>query len=108
MLSLIPATEDDLPLLSELAADPEVEPFITFGAAEDERMRSLLDAPGPGPGSDALLRIESEAGETLGALGLVVVNPRSRICELTRLMVRPDRRRAGVGSPRSSWRAPNR
>jgi RimJ/RimL family protein N-acetyltransferase len=96
VLSLAPATEDDLPFLSELAADPEVEPFLAFGAAEDERLRALLHAPGPAPDSTALLRIESDHGEALGALALSLVNPRSRICDISRVMIRPDRRRSGI------------
>jgi len=98
VLSLIPATEDDLPFLSELAADPAVEPFLAFGAAEDERLRPLLHAPGPAPGSTALLRIDSDTGDRLGALALSLINPRSRICDISRVMIRPDRRRAGIGS----------
>ncbi len=96
MLSLAAATEDDLPFLSELAADPEVEPFLAFGAAEGERLRALLHAPGPAPDSTALLRIESDGGDTLGALALSLVNPRSRICDISRVMIRPDRRRSGI------------
>jgi RimJ/RimL family protein N-acetyltransferase len=96
VLSLAPATEDDLPFLIELAADPEVEPFLAFGAAEDERLRALLDAPGPAPDSTALLRIESDGGDTLGALAVSLINPRSRICDISRVMIRPDRRRSGI------------
>lgn len=96
MLSLVGATEQDLPFLSELAADPEVEPYLSFGAAEPERLRAFLHAPGPAPDSTALLLITSDAGDTLGALALTLVNSRSRICDISRVMVRPDRRRSGV------------
>ncbi len=98
VLSLIPATEDDLPFLSDLAADPAVEPFLSFGAGEDERLRPFLHAPGPAPESTALLMIESDAGDSLGALALSLVNPRSRICDISRVMIRPDRRRSGIAS----------
>jgi RimJ/RimL family protein N-acetyltransferase len=98
MLSLVSASEHDLPFLSELAADPAVEPFLAFGAADEERLRGALHAPGPAAGSTALLKIESDAGETLGALALSLINSRSRICDISRMMVRPDRRRSGVAA----------
>jgi RimJ/RimL family protein N-acetyltransferase len=97
-LKLRQATDDDVTYLSALAADPKVEPFLAFGAADEDRLRSLIAAPGPGPGSGGLLVVESEAGETLGAIGLTVVNPRSRICDVSRVMVAPDRRRSGVAA----------
>ena len=80
----------------ELAADPQVEPFLAFAAADEDRLRALMSAPGPAPGSGGLWVIESADGETLGALGLTVVNTRSRICEISRVMIRPDRRRSGA------------
>jgi RimJ/RimL family protein N-acetyltransferase len=98
VLSLVPATEEDLPFLSKLAADPAVEPYLAFGAAEEERLRGVLHTPGSAPDSTALLRIESDAGETLGALALSLINSRSRICDISRLMIRPDRRRSGVAA----------
>ena len=36
-----------MPYLSALAADPQVEPFLALGAADEERMRSLAPAAGP-------------------------------------------------------------
>jgi RimJ/RimL family protein N-acetyltransferase len=96
-LSLREATGDDVLCLAALAADPQVEPFLSFGAADEDRLRALIAAPGPAPGSGGLLVIESpESEEPLGALGLTLVNARSRICELSRLMVRPDSRRSGI------------
>lgn len=96
-LSLREATEDDVAYLLALAADPQVEPFLAFAAADEDRLRAVMVAPGPGPGSGGLLVVESVDGEALGGLGLTVVNTRSRICEISRLMVRPDRRRSGIG-----------
>jgi RimJ/RimL family protein N-acetyltransferase len=97
-LSLREATDEDVPYLSSLAADPEVEPFLAFGAADEDRMRSLIAAAGPAPGSGGLLVVESEEQETLGAIGLTLVNTRCGICEVSRVMVRPDRRRSGIAA----------
>jgi RimJ/RimL family protein N-acetyltransferase len=98
MLSLRPATEQDLPSLSALAASPQVEPFLAFGSADQARMRGLLTAPGPAPGSAGLLVIDSDRDRGVGGLALTVVNQRSRICDLSRLMVRPDLRRSGIAT----------
>lgn len=95
-LSLREATDDDITYLMALAADPRVEPFLAVAAADEDRLRALMSAPGPAPGSGGLLVIESADGEALGGLGLTVVNVRSRICEISRVMVRPDRRRSGI------------
>jgi RimJ/RimL family protein N-acetyltransferase len=98
MLSLRPATEQDLPSLSALAANPQVEPFLAFGSADQARMRALLTAPGPAPGSAGLLVIDSDGDRDIGGLALTVVNQRSRICDLSRLMVRPDLQRSGIAT----------
>jgi RimJ/RimL family protein N-acetyltransferase len=97
-LALRRATEAEVGFLSALAAGPEVEPFLAFGAADEERLRSLLTAPGPDPRSGSLLVIQSGAGEVLGGLAVTLVNQRSRICDLSRLMIRPDRRRSGIAT----------
>ena len=94
-LSLRQATGDDLAFLTSLAAHPQVEPFLAFGAAEVQRLESVMSAPGPAPGTGGLLVIES-ADEPIGAMGLTVTNARSRICDLSRVMVHPDRRRYGI------------
>jgi RimJ/RimL family protein N-acetyltransferase len=96
-LSLREATDEDVSYLSSLAGDPEVEPFLAFGAADEDRMRSLIATAGPAPGSGGVLVVVA-GGERLGAVGLTLVNPRSRICEVSRVMVRPDRRRSGVAA----------
>lgn len=95
-LSLREAIDHDFAYLKMLAADPQVEPFLAFAAADEDRLRAVMSAPGPAPGSGGMLMIEAADGEALGGLGLTVVNKRSRICEISRVMVRPDRRRSGI------------
>ena len=95
-MSLRPAAADDVAYLAALAADPQVEPFLAFDAADVDRLLALISARGPAPGSAGLLVIESPDGTPLGGLALTVVNTRSRICEISRVMVRPDSRRSGV------------
>ena len=95
-MTLRQATEDDVAFLAALAADPQVEPFLAFAAADQDRLVALLAAPGPAPGSGGLLVIESPDGQPLGGLALTVVNARSRICDISRVMVGPDSRRSGV------------
>jgi hypothetical protein len=82
--------------LAALASDPQVEPFLSFAAADEERLLALMAAPGPAPGSGGLLVIESPGGRPLGGLALTVVNARSRICDISRVMVAPDSRRSGI------------
>lgn len=55
-----------------------------------------MSAPGPASGSSGLLVIESPQGEPLGGMALIVVNARSRICEISRVMLAPDSRGSGV------------
>jgi RimJ/RimL family protein N-acetyltransferase len=95
-LSLRQAGADDVAYLAALAADPQVEPFLSFAAADQDRLLALLAAPGPAPGSSGLLVIEALDGRPLGGLALTVVNARSRICDISRVMVAPDSRRSGV------------
>jgi RimJ/RimL family protein N-acetyltransferase len=96
MLSLRQAGSDDVAYLARLAADPQVEPFLSFAAADEDRLLALIAAPGPAPGSGGLLLIESPDGRALGGLALTVANARSRICDVSRVMVAPDSRRSGV------------
>ncbi|MGZ4184307.1 MAG: GNAT family N-acetyltransferase [Solirubrobacteraceae bacterium] len=95
-MSLRPAGADDVAYLAALAADPQVEPFLAFAAADEHRLLALISAPGPAPGSGGLLVIESPDGRPLGGLALTVVNARSRICDISRVMVAPDSRRSGI------------
>ena len=95
-MSLRQAGSDDVEYLAALAADPEVEPFLSFAAADEDRVLALISAPGPAPGSGGLLVIESPEGRALGALAVTIVNARSRIGEISRVMVAPDSRGSGV------------
>jgi RimJ/RimL family protein N-acetyltransferase len=85
---LRPASEADLEFVSALALDPTTEQFLMPGAGEEERVRDYWLEGG-------LYVIEQDG--PVGALGLDVVAPRSRISQLTRLMVDPDKRRRGIG-----------
>lgn len=98
-LELRPADDGDLEFLSALALDPLVEPFLAPGAGEEERLRALLPTGDEGPGDPTgLLVIELGDRGPVGALALQLVSERSRIAELTRLMVSPQARRAGVAT----------
>ncbi len=96
-VSLRLADAGDISFLSSLARDPAVEPFLAVGSGDEEALRALLREPGAERGPDGLFVICAD-GEAAGGLALQVVNRRSRICELSHLMVRPDRRGAGVAS----------
>jgi RimJ/RimL family protein N-acetyltransferase len=96
MLSLRQAGAGDVAYLAALAADPQVEPFLAFAAADEDRLLALISAPGPAPDSGGLLVIQSPEDRPVGGLALTVVNARSRICEISRVMVAPDSRRSGV------------
>lgn len=97
-LELRSATSDDLPFLTELARQPEVEPYLAPGVGEPERLEGILaQAELDGPPS-GLFVIRSGSDERLGGLALTVYSPRSRICNLTTLMVRPATRRSGVAT----------
>jgi RimJ/RimL family protein N-acetyltransferase len=86
------AEERDLPSISALAAEPSVEPFLMPGAGDLEALRALLER-----GPLGLFVIEA-GGEPTGAVALDVVGQRSRLCQLSRLMVDPRRRGLGIAS----------
>jgi L-phenylalanine/L-methionine N-acetyltransferase len=97
-LALRSAATEDLAFLSELASHPEAEPYLAPGAGEIERLEAILtQAELDGPPS-GLFVIERRAAARLGGLALAVYSPRSRICNLTTLMVTPAARRSGVAS----------
>jgi RimJ/RimL family protein N-acetyltransferase len=92
------ATASDLSFLAELARDPAVEPYLAPGVGETERLEAILtqsELDGPPSG---LFVIRSGSGERVGGLALTIRSPRSRICNLTTLMVAPAVRRSGVAS----------
>jgi RimJ/RimL family protein N-acetyltransferase len=97
-VALRPATEGDVPFLSALAADSSVEPFLMPGAGDPEDLHALITRDGAEEGFLGLLVIESSRGARVGGLALQVRFQRSRMCELSRLMVSPEWRRAGVAS----------
>jgi RimJ/RimL family protein N-acetyltransferase len=97
-LALRAAVAADLGYLGALARDPLVEPFLAPGAAEEERLIALLsqaDAADDDPSGLFVIELD---GAPVGALALQLVSARSRIAELTRLMVSPDVRRAGIAT----------
>ena len=97
-ISLIRATDDDISFLSALADHPEVEPFLAVGSGDEDVLRGLVSDGGTDRGPRGLFVIRSPEGELVGGLALSVVNHRSRICELSRLMIRPEKRRTGIAS----------
>ncbi len=99
-LELRSATAADLPFLSALARDPNVEPYLSPGAGEPARLEGILaqaEADGPPAG---LFMILSGSGEAVGGLALTIYSPRgrSRICNLMTVMVKPEARGSGVAS----------
>jgi RimJ/RimL family protein N-acetyltransferase len=97
-ISLEPATEVDITFLSALAADPAVAPFLMVGASDADSLRSLLTRDSPDGMPVGLFVIRLPAGERVGGLALRIINRRSRICELSRLMISTYRRRTGIAA----------
>jgi RimJ/RimL family protein N-acetyltransferase len=90
------AQEDELEFLSALASDPAVEPYLAPGRGDRSALAELA-APAAGPPAGLYL-IEAPRGQPVGGLALALVNRRNRICEITRVMLRPDARGAGYAS----------
>jgi RimJ/RimL family protein N-acetyltransferase len=82
---------DDLAFLSELARDPAIEPFLAPGRGDIEALRELNAAEPP----HGLYVIEA-GGERVGGLALASASRAATICEISRVMVRPEYHRAGV------------
>jgi RimJ/RimL family protein N-acetyltransferase len=85
------AQDEDLEFLSTLARDPGVEPYLAPGRSEPAALAQLASDPPEG-----VYLIEAPHGRPVGGLALAVVNRRSRICEISRVMVSPSARRAGI------------
>lgn len=83
--------DDDLAFLSALANDPSVAPFLAPGRGDLSALRELNDAEPP----YGLYLIEAD-GERAGGLALTQASRTSPTCEVTRVMVRADRHRAGI------------
>jgi RimJ/RimL family protein N-acetyltransferase len=96
--SLTLAADDDISFLSALANDPAVSPFLAVGSGDQDVLRGLVSNAAAARGPDGLFVIRSPEDEPVGGLALSVVNRRSRICELSRLMIRPEMRRTGIAS----------
>jgi RimJ/RimL family protein N-acetyltransferase len=97
-LGLRAAGEADLERLSALANDPQVKPFLAPGAGERERLAALLRSAAPAKGDPSGLFVIELEGSPVGALALQLLSARSRIAELTRLMVSPEARGAGIAT----------
>ncbi len=96
-ISLVPAGEGDIAFLSALAEHPAVAPYLAVGAGDAQALRALLSEAAQTSEPHGLFLVRGPDGERVGGLALRVVNHRSRICQLSRVMIRPDRRRAGIG-----------
>jgi RimJ/RimL family protein N-acetyltransferase len=83
--------DDDLAFLSELAGDPAVEPFLAPGRSDRTTLAELATDERP----YGVYVIEA-GSERLGGLTLSCANKRSRICEISRVMVISEARGAGV------------
>jgi RimJ/RimL family protein N-acetyltransferase len=97
-ISLILATDDDISFLSALAGHPAVSPFLAVGSGDEDVLRGLVSDAAADRGPHGLFVIRSPEDEPVGGLALSVVNRRSRICELSRLMIRPEKWRTGIAS----------
>ena len=97
LVRLRQAAPDDLGFLSALARDPAVEPCLAPGRGEPAALRDLL-SPRDSASPEGLYLIEAPAGRPVGGLALAVVNRRSRICEINRVMLQADARGAGIAS----------
>ena len=97
-MELRPATGEDLGYLLGLARDPEVGPLLAPGAAFEERLEEMLAARAAEGEPFGLYVIESDGGEPLGGLALMLGSAHSRICNLRQLMVDPAARGRGVGT----------
>lgn len=86
------STGEDLAFLSALARDPATEPFLAPGRADPAALQELSTAAPP----YGLYVIEAEGGRRLGGLALTAASRTSPICEITRVMVRPELRRKGI------------
>lgn len=89
--------DEDLAFLSTLAQHPLVEPFLAPGRGDPEALRDLQAlAPDDPDGLYGLHMIDSARGDRLGGFALMPASRSGSICEISRIMVRPDVRRAGV------------
>ena len=88
------APGEDFEFLSALARDPAVEPYLAPGRGEPTALAELAGPPSEPP--QGVYLIDTPPGRPVGGLALTVVNRRSRICDLSRVMLSPDARGAGI------------
>jgi RimJ/RimL family protein N-acetyltransferase len=98
VLELRPATAGDLGWLSDLARDPCVASYLMPGVADPGKLEAVLERTMAEGRPSGLFVIGGEGGEALGGLALTIMSSRSRICDLTRLMVSPRHRGSGVAT----------
>ncbi|HLH64344.1 MAG TPA: GNAT family N-acetyltransferase [Solirubrobacteraceae bacterium] len=96
-MRLARAAPDDIDWLARLARDPAVEPYLAVGSGDPEVLRRRARDGVDGPQPAGVFVIVTAGGRRAGGLALSVSNRRSRICELSSLMVEPGMRRAGIG-----------
>jgi RimJ/RimL family protein N-acetyltransferase len=85
--------DDDFAFLSALAGDPSVEPFLAPGRGDLKTLREL-NAAEPPYGAYVI-----EAGlERRGGLALIAASHSGHICEISRVMVSPEARGAGIAT----------
>jgi RimJ/RimL family protein N-acetyltransferase len=84
---------DDLAFLSALARDPMTEPFLAPGASEPKSLRDLAAAEPPF--GQYLIEVDRTRA---GGLALAPAGRAGSICEISRVMVRPEARGAGVAT----------
>ena len=89
------AGADDLPFLLALAGHAEVAPHLAVGSGEPEALRASLERSAAEPNLHGRFVVERE-GAALGAAAFTVVNRRSRIAEVTGVMVAPAARGRGI------------
>lgn len=97
-LALRAAREADVGHLAALASDPQVEPFLAPGSGAHDRLAALLRSAAAAEDDPSGLFVIELEGSPVGALVLQLVSARSRIAELTRLMVSPDARGSGIAT----------
>src|SRR5438067_9390837 len=88
------APGEDFEFLSALARDPAVEPYLAPGRGEPTALAELAGPPSEPP--QGVYLIDTPPGRPVGGLALTVVNRRSRICDLSRVMLTPDAHGAGI------------
>lgn len=93
-LELLAARPDDAPWLHALRSHPATAEYLAVADQDEPALRAELASPADYAGWLVATREE----QRLAALSWALVNRRSRIAELSQVVVDPDRRRQGVGA----------